>query len=265
MTKKFSFLVGAILTMATILLLTLIIIGAYLFVPAAKVEAQAAPATSVQEEPVESAMRAITVVGEGKVSAAPDTAQASIGVEVIDAEVKQATSKATEMMENILATLKAQGVAETDIQTSYYNVWVERPYNPQDGEQANQVLYHVNNNVMVTIRNLDKVTTTLGAAIEAGANNINSVTFSIADPAALRSQAREKAVANALAEAQELAGFNGVEVGEVVSISEVISGGAYYVSELKMGEQGGFGGGGGPIAPGNVDLSVQLQITYAIR
>jgi hypothetical protein len=265
MTKKFTFLIGAILSMATVLLLTLTIIGTYLFVPTAKVEAQADPAAIAERQTTEAAMRTITVVGEGQVSAAPDTAQASIGVEVIDADVKQATSRAAETMENILATLKAQGIAETDIQTSYYNVWVERPYAFQGGEQADEILYHVNNNVMVTIRNLDKVTTILGAAIEAGANSINSVTFSIADPASLRSQAREKAVANALAEAQELAGFSGIEVGEVVSVSEVISGGAYYVSELKTAEQGGFGGGGGPIAPGDVDLSVQLQITYAIR
>jgi uncharacterized protein YggE len=156
-------------------------------------------------------------------------------------------------------------VAENDIQTSYYNVWVERPYTPQ-GQPGTDVLYHVSNNVMVTIRDLDTVTPVLGAAIEAGANNINSVSFSIEDPTPLRAQVQELAVADALAEAQELAGLNGVELGEVVSVSEVISSGAYYVSELSAAQQGGFGGGGaGPISPGNVEVSVQLEVSYAIQ
>src|SRR5512147_1451489 len=74
--------------------------------------------------------RSITVVGEGKVRVKPDIAQAGIGVEIINTDVKQASSDATAAMEKILEALRAQGVAENDIQTSYFNIWVERPYSP---------------------------------------------------------------------------------------------------------------------------------------
>jgi uncharacterized protein YggE len=50
-------------------------------------------------------------------------AQASIGVEIIDPDVKQASDEAARTMEAVLAALKAQGVADEDIQTSYYNIW----------------------------------------------------------------------------------------------------------------------------------------------
>jgi hypothetical protein len=205
----------------------------------------------------------ITVVGEGKVKGSPDMAQANIGVEVFGSDITQATSEAAQMMEQVMAALTAQGVAEGDIQTSYYNVWVERPYTP-DGSQSTEVIYHVNNNLLVTIRDLTKVTTTLGAAIEAGANSINGVTFSIADPSALQSQARQLAVENGKATAEELATLNGVTLGQVVSVSEIISSGVYPYSDVAAA-QGLGGGGAGPIVPGEVEISTQLQISYAIE
>ena len=103
----------------------------------------------------------------------------------------------------------------------------------------------------------------LEAAIEAGANNISSVSFSLSDPSALRTEARQEAVEDARATAEELAELNGVAIGRVVSVSEVISGGAYYVSEVASAAEG-LGGGGGPISPGEVSVNVQLQIAYEI-
>lgn len=238
--------------------------GLYILAPTAEAQTQASSAIAPESQAGSTSTRTITVVGEGTISAKPDLAQANIGVEVVGSDVKQASNEAASTMEALLTALQDQGVAEKDIQTSYYNVWVERPYQGP-GESGGEAIYHVNNNVMVTIRDLDNVATLLGAAIEAGANNINSINFSVADPSLLRSEARQKAVDNALAEAQELADLNGVEVGEVISVSEVISGGAYYVSELTSSAEGRGGGGGGPISPGEVDLSVQLQVTYAIK
>lgn len=235
-----------------------ILAGLYAEAAPAQAQTEAAPAAQTASAPA----RTITVVGEGKVKSRPDVAQANIGVEVLGSDIKQASQDASDTMEALLAALKAAQVADKDIQTSYFNVWVERPYTPQ-GTPSTEVLYHVNNNVTVTIRDLASVAAILGKAIESGANTINSVTFNVADPSTLRSEARKKAVENALAEAQELAVLNGVKVGEVVSVSEVISGGAYYVSEAASFD--GMGGGGGPISPGDVEIAVQLQVTYAIR
>ncbi|MBN1220627.1 MAG: SIMPL domain-containing protein [Anaerolineae bacterium] len=207
--------------------------------------------------------RTITVVGEGNVSAPPDIAVVYIGVQVIDPDVKVATDKAAQDMNSLLAALKGEGIAEKDIQTSYYSVYVDRPYGPQG--PAEQAQYQVSNNVQVTIRDLDKVTNILGAAIEAGANNINSVEFRLSDTSALQAEARAKAVEKAKAKAEELAELNGVAVGEVVNISEVIDQGAYFISEQSYGARDmGGAGGAGPISPGDVSVTAQLQITYAM-
>ena len=208
--------------------------------------------------------RTITVVGEGKVKTAPDIAQINIGIETVGTDVKQTSSEAADAMDALLAALKAQGIGDNDIQTAYYNVWVERPFNT-DRQTVVEPIYHVNNNVTVTVRDLEKVATTLSAAIEAGANNVNSVNFNIADPEQLRSEARQKAVDDGLATARELADLNGVEVGDVISISEVIGSRPFFGGAEIALAQGVGGGGAGPISPGEVEVTVQLQVTYELK
>jgi len=224
-------------------------------------EASGALQQPQQEEAVQGPEHTITVVGEGEVSALPDIAIVQLGVQVYDADVQVATQRAAEDMEAVLAALKEAGVADNDIETSYYNLYVERPYGPEG--PTDEVRYQVSNTVQVTIRDLTKLTEILGLAIEAGANNINSVSFDISDPAELRVQARREAVEDAKATAEELATLNEVELGQVVEVSEVIQTGGYFLSERSAAAQG-LGGGAGPISPGNVDVTVQLQISYAI-
>jgi len=209
----------------------------------------------------------ITVVGEGTVKIKPDIAQANIGVEVIKPTVKEASSGARDVMEAVLKALKGQGIDEKDIQTSGFNLWAERPYGPE-GPSRDEILYHVTNQVVVTIRDLDTVETVLGATIEAGANSIYGVTFSLADPSRVESEGRKKAVADAQAKAQELAALNGVKLGDVVSVSEVVGGrGGYYAGGFREAAvpAGMGGGGGGPIAPGELELTMQLEIVYTIQ
>ncbi len=108
----------------------------------------------------------------------------------------------------------------------------------------------------------------LDAAIAAGANNIYGVTFSLDDPSQVESEAREKAVANAQAKAQELAELNNLQVEDVLSVSEVVGGGVGYYPGSFREEATAFGlggGGAGPISPGELTFTMQLQIVYAAQ
>ena len=161
--------------------------------------------------------------------------------------------------------LTTLGVAEKDIQTSGYSIWSERNA-AQGGQLSEDVTYHVMNTVNVKVRDLSQVGAVLDAAIDAGANTVQGVSFYVDDTTAVESQARAKAVDDARAKADELAKLNDVEVGAVVSISEVVGGSVPYsnfnVKEMAMA---GIGGGAGPITPGELDMSTTLQITYAIQ
>jgi uncharacterized protein len=215
----------------------------------------------------------VTVVGEGSVSIDPDIANTTIGVEVVEPTVQEAVSQAREMMDAVIAALQEAGVAEEDLQTSGFNIWAERNYGgpmPMESEGTNdnaeQVRYHVSNNVQVTVRDLENIEGVLDAAIQAGANNIYGVNFSLSDPTVIESDARAEAVENARTKAEELAGLTGTEVGGVVSISEVVGqGGGYFGGNFAQASRDGLGGGGaGPIAPGQLKMTMQLQITYEL-
>jgi len=204
--------------------------------------------------------RTITVVGEGTVRIEPDVAEASIGVEVMGDAVKDASADAEATMNAVIAALRKQGIASKDIQTSSYSIWTERSYGSELRADS-PVIYRVNNSVTVKIRDLTAVGDVLDAVIEAGANNINGVTFGVADPAPLAAEARRLAAENARTRAEELAALHGVTVGEVVSISEVMGGGVLPNFQRAAAESVALGG---PVAPGELELTAQLQVIYAI-
>ncbi len=204
----------------------------------------------------------ITVVGEGTVQIQPDVAVATIGVQVADAEVQTASSNAQATMEAVLAAISEQGVADEDLQTTGFTIFAEFGPTGPTGEQAQEPLYRVSNNVNVTIRSLDQVAAVLDAAIAAGANNIFGVTFSLDDASQAESDARAQAVEQAAAKAQELAGLTNLQLGGVLSVSEVIgSQGGYFASPGLRDAAAGMGGGS-PISPGQLNVTVQLEVVY---
>jgi uncharacterized protein YggE len=188
-------------------------------------------------------------------------------VEVLAPTVKEATEEAKERMTAIMAALLKAGIAEKDIQTSSYSIYFERYPEVMAAveEKPSEIEgnYRVSNMVQVKIRDLDKIGTVLDEVVEAGANNVYGVSFTVDDPSEVRSEARDKAVADAKVKAQELAHLNGVSLGEVLQISEVI-GGVFSTSGILAPVAMEYRGGGGSISPGELEFSVQIQVTYAI-
>ena len=224
------------------------------------------PAAQAREETLASASsHSVTVVGEGTVSINPDIATATIGVDVLRPSVKEASVAAQAVMEEVQAALLAQEIDKADIQTRHFSIFAER-FGPGGLLNEDEMRYRVNNTVFITIRDLKSIGDVLDAAIDAGANNVYGVDFSLADPGAVESEARAQAVADARSKAGELAELIGVDIGVVVGISEVIGqGGGFFggnFSQMAVAERGS---GAGPINPGELMLTMQLQVTYELR
>ena len=251
-------------------LIAMLVVGA-LVVSGCAPSVLAAPSTAG-----DSPTRSITVVGRGEVKSKPDIATLNLGVEVTAPTVSEAMTEANARMKTILAAMKALGVADKDIQTSNFSINFERqnPAAPVGSEttsggksgsdQTPAGFYRVNNMIQVTIRDLDTVGDVLDAAVEAGANNVWGVSFGLDDTDALETQAREEAVADARARAESLAKLNGVTVGDVIAISEVIGGSPSPVY-AEAASYRGLGGGGAPVEPGELTFTTQIQIVYGIR
>jgi uncharacterized protein YggE len=202
--------------------------------------------------------RQITVAGEGAVSAQPDYARANLGVQVLAPTVDAATQENETKMAALIARLKEQGIADKDIQTSNYDIFPQRNF--QNGKPGEITGYQVSNTVQVTIHDLSKVSTILDQATQAGANNVNGVSFGLDNQEKLQVMALDKAVTDAQAQADELAKSSGVARGELLSISQVVTPNPIpFVNATAQAD------GAVPIQPGEIEVSARVQLTYAIR
>ncbi len=223
-----------------------------------------APAAQAGGTPV----RTITVVGTGKASGAPDVAHVNVGVETLGPSLQQVVDDNKTKMTALLAALKAQGIADKDIRTSNYSVYVESPQPPQPAVEGTArrgpVTYHVSNQVDVTVRDITKLGDVLDKAVAAGANNVYGVNFSVDDPTKLQGMARANAIADAKARAQDLAGLTGVTLGDVISVSEVISSpGPVFAGAVEA--RAYSAAAPVPIQTGELEVSMNVQVTYAIK
>ncbi len=213
--------------------------------------------------------RTITVVGLGEVQSEPDIARTSIGIEVVGATVADAMAEARTRMDAVLAALKAAGIAEKDIRTNNFSINFERqgpePI-PSPATRAAPVrngLYRVSNMVEVTVRDLEKVGAVIDAATGAGANNVWGINFALEETTGIEAEAREKAVDDARARAESLARLSGVQLGQIVSVSEVIGQQVPMLDTAAAAR--GMGGGGTPVQPGELTFSTRIQAVFAIQ
>jgi uncharacterized protein YggE len=204
--------------------------------------------------------RGITVMGEGKASAEPDVAMVTIGVETRSLTAKGAADANKERMAAVMGALQGAGIADEDIQTVDYSI---RPEIDWDAEEDRVIGYVVTNSVLVDIRRTDQVGDVLDAVTEAGANNIYGVEFTFDDPTELREQARADAIADAQSKAQALANLAGLSLGKPRIISEsFIEQPPFYMDRVYAAAEAG---GGVPVSPGQLEVTVQVQVTFDIR
>jgi len=208
----------------------------------------------------------IWVSGNGKVSAVPDVAILRLGIEAQETSVAGAQTRAAEAMEQVMAALTGEGVAEKDIQTQYFNI---RRVTRWDNVKEQEIVigYRVTNMVTAKIREMEKTGTIIDAVAVAGGDltRIDSIGFSIDDPSSYREEARQKAVADAEAKAKQLAEVAGVKLGKPTYISEnVYMPAPIYRQDMMMEKAAGAPAVETPISPGEMEISLNVQLAYAI-
>jgi len=216
--------------------------------------------------PAADAQRTLNVNGTGLVYLTPDIAYIYIGVHTEMPAASEAMDENRTQTDSVIAALKKSGVDEKDIRTTNFSIWSFDKYDPISGMNTGEKYYAVDNTVYVTVRALDKLGILLDTVVKAGANNINSIQFDVADKTAATKQARDAAVQNAKTQAQELAAVAGVTLGDISNIS-------FYESSPSpvMDTFGGKGGGGMgeaasvPIQIGQMTLTVSVSMTYEIK
>jgi uncharacterized protein len=248
-------------TLLGLLLMTRIFLSATLGLIAILSTAQPSWSLEMKELPP-----SITVTGEGHAFARPDQVHITMGVVSESKTAAVALSNNNTKMDALIKTLSGKGIADKDILTSNFSVNPQYRYDNVGGQQRSTLIgYQVSNDVQVKIRNLSSLGDILDAVVTSGANNVNGINFSLAEPAPVLDQARIKAMTDAKRKAEIYANAAGVKIGRVLYITESsgmiqpprpmgIKMRAYAPQEASV-----------PIATGEQESSASITVVYAIE
>lgn len=249
--------------------LTIVILGVLLAVAVVGGAAAATAGGSAQTRPApasqtggDATLRTINVTGDGSASAPPDVAQIQLGVETINPDATQAIDENTTRMTAVMAVLRQMQIEDKDIQTTNYNMWLEQVLD-KNGQPTGETRYHVVNQVQVSLRDLTKTGDLLQQALQAGANNAGGISFRVADQTGLEREARDRALADAQAKAEQLAAGLGAKLGPVRQVTE--STGVIPPGPSPLAAERAIGGAGPvPVSGGEFSVTVQVQVAFDI-
>lgn len=161
----------------------------------------------------------IVTSGQGEVRVAPDRATISIGVQSRATTAAEASAQNSRKQRAIIDAIRAKGIAQEQISTSSFNVIPETRYDREGQAVPRTLSYLVSNIVTVEVRRMDLVGPVIDAALGAGANQIHSLGFGLANADSARRSALAMAVQRARADAEVMARAAGGSLGPLLELT----------------------------------------------
>ena len=203
----------------------------------------------------------VRVSGSARINVATDRARLRFAMETEGTSAADAADKNAAQLNAVLEAVRpVVGTAGT-VETSGYSL---NPVysNPERGGAARITGYRIQNQVLVTLTDVDRVGPVLDAAVRAGANRVSELSFFASDPRPARLQAIREATARAREEAEVLAAALGGQLGEALDVN--VSGGSSFPemarfrgAEMAMADT--------PIEPGTQAVSVTVNLTFRLE
>jgi uncharacterized protein YggE len=217
--------------------------------------------------------RTVSVTGTGIATLAPDLARFSVGVFEQGKTLTEVQGTVASKTNAILDALRKNGVdTDKDVKTTQYSVAPQFDYPQNRAPVLNG--YRVQNSLTVTVRdinkpaNANKVGTLLDAAVQAGANLVGNVVFTLADPEAANATARAEAMKNAQTKANALVSGTGAKLGHVVSVSDQTNSPGAPKDVQPMPAAAPASAASAPptqIQPGDTSVTITVNVTYALE
>ncbi|MFH0861564.1 MAG: SIMPL domain-containing protein [Candidatus Altiarchaeota archaeon] len=209
----------------------------------------------------------ITVSGNAQITVAPDEAIAYISVVTDNATAKDSQENNRVVSDVVMSSLKGIGISPADIETDSYSLTKLEEYDQESGKYLERG-FRLTNTIKVTTRDIKNVGGIVDAAVGAGANGVDSVTFQLTKESekTVRDQAMVKATQAAMSKAQSLAKTAGVGVGKAVSIQEQ----NFYYAPYEFNVRNTMVAGDAKLAPTvispqKVEVTSSVQLIYAIK
>lgn len=230
-----------------------------LIVAVAALSVRSGPVSGAPATGTEPAAHTITVMASGKVTVVPDVARVNLGVTITKPTVKAVREAGAKSMTDIIAALKALGIADADIKTTNLSLY------PQYGSGSTPKIvgYQISEQIQVTVRDLDKAGDVVDTATAKGATDVNGIAFEVADPAKAQNDARAAAVAAARASAAALATAGKVSLGAVISITDSTPPSPIFYG-YGASKAAPSADTATPVQPGTQDLSAMVTVVFEI-
>ncbi len=214
--------------------------------------------------------RTVSVSGTGIANLAPDVARFTVGVQEQGKTLTEVQGTVARETDAIINALVKNGLdKEKDLKTSGYAV---QPIFDYPKEKAPVLSgYRVATNISVTVRGLDKepnkVGPVLDSVVQAGANNIGSITFGLLDPDKANRTARDEAMKNAQAKAEALALAGGAKLGFVITVSDQTTtpGAPRDVQYAAAPATAAAAAPPTQILSGETSVTVMVNVTYSLQ
>ena len=216
----------------------------------------------------------VTVRIQENLKTPPDEATLSVSTQSRAPTASAALERNKVKTEEMVAAIRAAGIAAKDIQTEGVNIQPDYRYETVNGRGENRMVgYLASNSVRIKTRRIDRLSNLLDALTAAGADQLYGPNFGIADPLPLRREARKRAMVRGEAEATEYAQNAGFSRVRLLTVEEGVS---YRASDIVVtGSRISSGGPPPPppppaperggIEPGQIETGVQLTLQYRME
>ncbi|MGK0426270.1 MAG: hypothetical protein ACJAUR_000367 [Ulvibacter sp.] len=201
----------------------------------------------------------VDVTGEGIVRVVPDEVTISVQVENIGNEVKLLKTKNDQIVNDVLQTIKRMGIEDKDVQTEYVRLSKNYQHNTKTYN------YSANQTISIYLKDLQKYESLMDGLMASGINRIDGISFSASKEIELKSQARKKAIENAVMKANEYVGVLNQTIGKAVSISELQNATAPQPMYRAMAMQDGSAGAKQTLAPGEIEIRANVNVRFVLK
>lgn len=231
--------------------------------PAAPLAAQQSGAGPAAER---SARRVVSVTASGQVMVTPDQALLRLAVEDMAPTAARAAGENAARMQHVIRALTRLGISRQDIRTASYEI--QPQYRRRPGPRADTIPpaivgYRASNTLAVTVDSIDAVGPAIDAAIGAGANRVEGLSYGLRDPSSARLQALQRAMRSARARARALVEAIGEQLGPPLRISS--NGMAPRPEFMRLQAAAPTMGAATPAQPGQLTVSATVTATFQIR
>lgn len=237
------------------------------FTPASLVHAQGSPfgATPTATAPQETTL---SVNGIGKVERVPDYLDVTVGIMEDQSTAAEAQAAAEAIMAKLVADVRALSLAGMELQTG--TVSLEPRYEQRDRYDAipKIVGYRAAISIRVRTTDLPSASKIIDTSLNAGANQVQSVTFGIKEALEAREEAITLAGKAAKRKAATLASALDLKLGRVITASSFAQQTPWYpmnrMSNLAQAASSTEGSADGEaVVPGKIEITAEVSVTYA--